>query len=375
MSRRLVWSVVLLLVLGACGWCQLPALPRPFLPLGGPQQGAPLSSPHARAAAALPARASAPPVVIRTAGTGSPPELFVGVAGPGVEPSSPAEALAVTQPVLPGTVPQFAFSADGPGYVYAQSSLFIINLGGKNWHMTAAGVPLLRQGGAGSIPLTRVEVRDAKEPTPWMALSANPSFNNEKHLPWVQLQFRIKVEAADALGTYVGQCLLHWWYPTDHQGTIVLELDLNVPQALNISIDGEGLDFGSSAGNKYGWIYSNESTLHIISNFAFDIAIASGDDLKGPSDRRIDTALRLRNLSDGDPWITWGDLGGDAHDGGADPWAGTPDTGSPWPGAVGQAAPLAGENRIGLTAAARRSDVRDPAGSYHTTITITVAPR
>ena len=310
-------------------------------------------------------------------------DIVVGQAGS--QPQSVGEVLAMSTGVIETGGPHITFEATEPGYVYGQQAVFIITGSDQPWRIAVTGTAMALEGGSPDqyIPKTRIEMRDGKKPTGWVSIDGGPMLQNpagEEDM-WMQIEFRIKVEAGDAPGHYPGDVMLEWLLQSGAGGQIPLELHLNVAEFFTVTIEPD-LVFPDTQGDLAGWIYSNESTLTVDTNLDFYLAISTGADLVGgnPGGQEIETALRVRQpIGDGTLWDTWGDLGGDVS-GQTDPdWAEAfppgEDAGAPWPGSVDEAGLITtqGLNEIGLTAGAWRASVEDVPGDYTTTITITVS--
>ena len=308
-------------------------------------------------------------------------DIIVGPAG--TQPANLGDVLAMSaQSLVPTGGPHTTFEATEPGYVYGQQALFIITGSDRPWRITVTGTAMNLDGGSPDqyIPPSRIEVRDAKKPTAWVSLAGGPELQNlaGEADQWMQIEFRIWVESGDAPGAYQGDVFLEWMLQPDPgdpapTGSIPLELHLNVAEFLAVSFDFTELSLGALAGDFQGWAYSDEGTLLVRSNCGFQISVNPGPDLTGPDGHELETVLRFREpAGTGAHWTTWGDLGGDAH-GQSAPWGTSPDPGSPWPGSLTGLIPTLGDNSIGVTAAAYRQGVRDLAGDYSSTITITIS--
>ncbi len=314
---------------------------------------------------------------------GPQPGVDIVVGDAGAQPADIGEVLALGAPGVVGAGPQITFQATEPGWVHGQQAVFVITGSPRPWMMSITGTAMALEAGSPDqyIPQTRIEVHDAKKPTDWATLSGGSELWNlagEKDM-WMQIEFRILVEAGDAAGHYKGDVFLEWTLlPEGGQlattGSIPLELHLDIPQFFEVSFDFTELNFGTLSADFQGWAYSDtEGTLFVRSNRDFQISINPGPDLTGPDDHELETALCFRQpTGSGAHWMTWGDLGADPN-GQSPPWGGAPDPGSPWPGALSGLIYTQGDNYIGVSAAAYRQGVRDPAGDYNSIITITVS--
>jgi len=336
------WTVAAIVLLGAAVW-PLWAVELPPPELGGPRPGV---------------------------------DIVVGQAGS--QPQSVGDVLAMSTRIIETGGPQITFEATESGYVYGQQAVFIITGLDQPWRIAVTGTAMTLEGGSPDqyIPTSRVEMRDAKKPTGWVSIDGGPMLQNpagEEDM-WMQVEFRILVEAGDAAGPYQGDVMLEWLLQSGAGGSIPMELHLNVSEFFAVSFDFTELSLDTEAGDFEGWAYSTtEGTLFVRSNRDFQISVSPAPDLTGPNDHELETALRFREpTGTGANWMTWGDLGGDAS-GQSSPWGTSPDPGSPWPGALSGLIYTLGDNYIGVSAAGYRQQLLDPAGDYNSIITITIS--
>ncbi len=281
-----------------------------------------------------------------------------------------------------GDGPQIEIDATGVGWAYSPYPLYVLTGSTRPWRMRLNAEPMLMvDNPENEVELTEVEARDALAPTPWTSVDGTPLWQNLSGNPeqYLALEFRVNVGHHHAPGHYVSHMVIEWFMPAVEEeglpassGTIPMELHLDVPELINVSLDGDTLNIPTIARDE-GWAYSDsEVTMTVGCIQDFDLHIDSAPDLT-LGDAEIPTALRLRQISgDGPEWDYWGDLGGTAHGQSSDPWTAAESTGSPWPGNVG-AGGGAGETTIGISAAAWRNSYEDAPGDYATSVVITVS--
>ncbi|MGI5819714.1 MAG: hypothetical protein ACOX9R_16645 [Armatimonadota bacterium] len=283
------------------------------------------------------------------------------------------------EPLLTG--PQLYFTATDVGWVYNPSHIFVLTGSTRPWRVFVAGDPLVHDDGNASVPRANVEVRDLAAGGPWQSLDGTPMFQNLSGNPdqYIELEFRILVEYGHIAGHYQGDVTLSWAMPASGglpatSGVIPLTLHLDVPEFFSVSTDVTQLRFPEESGASEGWIYSETGHLYITSNRDYQISLSQADDLTGPEDFKLPTAMILTNVTEAAPeWASWGYLGGTAQAVAETPWAGDPDDDSPWPGSIGTVHETYGSNTYEMDFGAFRGGLGDPEGEYSTTIVITVA--
>lgn len=200
-------------------------------------------------------------------------DIVVGPAGS--QPQSVGEVLAMgAESIIPAAGPQITFEATEPGWVYGQQAVFVITGSTEPWRIIVTGTAMNLEGGSPgqSIPIARIQVRDGKKPTGWMVLGGelqNPAGAEDM---WMQIEFRIDVEAGDAAGHYQGDVFLEWQLASGAGGEIPLELHLNIGGVMTFTADYSVIYFHIGRSNPGGGNYEMEQALdfHLDSNMNID---------------------------------------------------------------------------------------------------------
>ncbi|MFO7945946.1 MAG: hypothetical protein R6V19_03945 [Armatimonadota bacterium] len=182
--------------------------------------------------------------------------------------------------------PQITFEGTEPGYVYGDQATFVITSSDRPWRINISGTPMQLQGGTTEqqIPMSRIEVRDAKKPTEWAPLSGGPQLENAagEEEQWMQIEFRILLEAGDVPGYYVNDVFMEWMLQPlpgeePQTGSIPLELHLNIEANLQVAVEQNVMYFHYGV-DQVGTSLENDFNVHMSTNTPIHVGLVGEDD-------------------------------------------------------------------------------------------------